>query len=50
MTIVPDIDRLVADRRDFHQHPELGFQETRTAGIVAERLRALGYDVRAGVG
>jgi amidohydrolase len=37
-------------RRDFHRHPELGFQETRTAGIVAERLRALGYTVRTGLG
>ena len=41
---------VVALRRDFHQHPELGFHETRSAGIVARRLRALGYDVREGVG
>ena len=41
---------LVALRRDFHAHPELGFQEVRTAGIVAERLRSLGYTVRTGLG
>jgi amidohydrolase len=41
----------VATRRDLHQHPELGFHETRTAGIVADRLRALKFDeVRTGVG
>jgi amidohydrolase len=41
----------VATRRDLHQHPELGFHETRTAGIVAERLRGLKFDeVRTGVG
>jgi amidohydrolase len=33
---------LIALRRDFHRHPELGFQEARTAGVIAERLRALG--------
>ena len=37
-------------RRDFHMHPELGFEEHRTAGIVAHRLRALGYDVHEGIG
>ena len=52
-----EVDRLAADgsarvvawRRDFHQHPELGYQETRTAGIVAAHLRKLGIDVRTGV-
>jgi amidohydrolase len=46
------VDRtsLVATRRDIHQHPELGFEETRTAALIAERLRALNYDVTAGVG
>ena len=43
-------DELVATRRDFHQHPELGFEETRTAGIVAERLNEYGFEVQAGVG
>jgi amidohydrolase len=43
-------DRLVVWRRDFHAHPELGFQETRTAARVAEELQSLGYRVRTGVG
>ena len=36
--------KLVATRRDFHQHPELAYHEERTARVVAERLRALGFD------
>lgn len=44
------VDELVAVRRDLHQHPELGFEEVRTAGIVADKLRALGLDVRTQVG
>lgn len=43
-------DDLVALRRDLHRHPELGFRETRTAALVAERMEALGYAVRTGVG
>ncbi len=39
-----------AMRRDFHQHPELGFQEFRTAGIVALELQELGLEVTTGVG
>ncbi len=57
---MPDIDRLKSDidelvpdmvamRRDLHEHPELAFEEVRTSGIVAGRLRALGLDVRTGV-
>jgi amidohydrolase len=41
---------LVALRRDIHRHPELGFEEVRTAGLVASRLTALGLPVRTGVG
>ena len=43
-------ERLVEDRRDFHRNPELAFQEHRTAGVVAERLDSLGWNVRTGVG
>lgn len=32
-------------RRDFHRHPELGYQEVRTAGIIADHLRKLGMEV-----
>lgn len=43
-------EQLTAWRRDFHQHPELAFEETRTAGIVADHLAQLGLEVRTGVG
>ena len=46
----PDIEQLIATRRDFHAHPELAFEETRTAGIVAERLKGLGLTPRTGIG
>jgi len=36
-------------RRDFHRHPELGFKEVRTAGIVARELNALGLEITTGV-
>lgn len=42
--------QLVTWRRDFHMHPEMGFQEVRTAGIVAEHLRNLGLEVSTGIG
>ncbi|MEM8713982.1 MAG: M20/M25/M40 family metallo-hydrolase, partial [Planctomycetota bacterium] len=42
--------QLVEWRRDFHQHPELGYQETRTARLVAERLRSFGLEVQTGLG
>lgn len=41
---------VIAWRRDLHAHPELGFAETRTAAFVAEHLRAMGIEVREGVG
>jgi len=37
-------------RRDFHRNPELGFQEVRTAGVVARDLTELGLEVSTGVG
>ena len=40
---------LVALRRDFHRHPELSFQERRTAEIISERLHAAKLDVRADI-
>ena len=36
--------------RDLHAHPELSFQERRTAGIVAERLGRMGFEVEDGIG
>ncbi|MFC3803448.1 M20 family metallopeptidase [Cohnella sp. GCM10012308] len=42
--------QLSAWRRDFHRNPELGYEETRTAGIVADHLTRLGLEVRTGVG
>ena len=41
---------LTAIRRDLHQHPELSFQEVRTAGIAAREMEALGFSVRTGIG
>lgn len=43
-------DKMVAWRRDIHQHPELSGQEVRTAKTVAEHLRRLGLSVKTGVG
>jgi amidohydrolase len=42
--------KLIAWRRDIHEHPELGEQETRTAALVAAHLRELGLEVKTGVG
>ena len=45
-TLAADV---IGVRRDLHMHPELGFEERRTSGIVADRLRALGFEVHAGI-
>ena len=58
LTLVPEIhkavdadaERVQAIYKDIHEHAELGFMETRTAGIVAEELRALGFEVKTGIG
>lgn len=44
--IEPEVINL---RRDFHMYPELGFELERTAGIVADKLTNLGYEVRTGI-
>jgi hypothetical protein len=61
-SIVPDLEqeirqrvaqiesKLIAWRRDIHEHPELGEQETRTSGLVAAHLTSLGLEVKTGVG
>ena len=54
-TVAPSLDLpweedIVALRRDFHAHPELGYEEVRTSGVVADRLRALGLEVTTGIG
>lgn len=43
-------DELVSIRRDLHAHPEIGFEEERTSGIVAERLASWGIEVHRGIG
>src|ERR1700735_4796752 len=42
--------KTIAWRRDFHEHPELGNREFRTAGIIADHLRSLGIEVHEKVG
>lgn len=41
--------KVIQWRRDFHEHPELGNNEFRTAGIIAEHLKSLGFEVTTGV-
>src|SRR6201997_1848574 len=52
--ILRDLDGLLSDLealyKDVHSHPELSMQETRTADLAANRLRAAGYEVTTGVG
>ncbi len=43
-------DELTAIRRDFHAHPEIGFEEVRTSGIVADKLTQWGIEVHRGLG
>lgn len=43
-------DQIIAWRRDIHANPELGFEETRTANVVAEALREMGIETEVGVG
>lgn len=55
MAVLPIIDEsteeLTAIFKDLHAHPEIGFQERRTAGIVADKLREYGVDeVHTGIG
>ena len=42
-------DNLVSLRRDLHRYPELGFEEERTAKLVAERLANAGLEVTTGI-
>jgi hippurate hydrolase len=46
-SLLPDLEALYTD---IHAHPELSMQETRTARLAADRLRAAGYEVTAGIG
>ncbi len=54
MPAIPEIaafhDEMTALRRDLHAHPEIGFQEARTSGIVAEKLASYGVEVHRGLG
>ena len=50
LEISPELEgKVIAWRRDIHEHPELSNRETRTAGVVAEHLRALGIETRTGI-
>ncbi len=43
-------DEMTVWRRDLHAHPEFGFEETRTAAFVADKLRSFGLEVAEGIG
>jgi len=53
MTTIPEIaafhDDLVSWRRDIHAHPELGFEESRTSDVVADKLTSFGLEVHRGL-
>lgn len=49
-TLEAEREELADWRHDFHMHPELGLEETRTAGIVAQKLRSWGIEVTEHVG
>src|SRR5215207_4241556 len=49
-SILPYHDEFTAIRRDLHAHPELGFEEHRTARVVQEKLAALGIEHHTGIG
>src|SRR5260370_14150739 len=46
-TLLPELEAIY---KDVHSHPELSMQETRTAGVAANHLKALGFEVTTGVG
>lgn len=48
--VAPHLDELMAIRRSIHQHPELGLEEVRTSGLVADRLRDWGIECHEGIG
>ena len=54
MKLNPDLlsikNQIIKTRRDFHQHPELSFQEHRTASIVAKSLKKFGLKVQKNIG
>ena len=50
VAILPHHEGLTAFRRDLHANPEIGFEEHRTAALVAERLKEFGFEVTTGVG
>jgi hippurate hydrolase len=48
--LMPRVGEFIALRRDLHRYPELGFEEHRTAALVADKLRGWGYEVETGIG
>jgi amidohydrolase len=43
------LPRMIGWRRDFHEHPELSYEEVRTARVIAQHLRSLRLEVRTGI-